>query len=113
MCVQNKVAVGREFSMDRVYKPTNYELPRFRTYPQGTQGWVVVHYGATTMCPFSMHLSSCLPSVQLKCPGRSGLPDHLWDSNPTGGLTLGVVLLCYCAISLCQERGASGGGGGG
>ena len=40
--------------MDRVAKPTNYEPPRVRTYPQGTQGWVAVHYSATTMCPFSM-----------------------------------------------------------
>ena len=28
MFVQNKVAVGRELSMDRVSKPTNYEPPR-------------------------------------------------------------------------------------
>ena len=82
MFVQNRVAVGRELSMDRVAKPTNYEPPRFRTYPQGTQGWMAVHYSATTMCPFSTHLSSYLPSVLLRCPGRSGLPDHPWGSNP-------------------------------
>ena len=76
MYVQNKVAVGGGLSMDRFAKPTNYEPPRVRTYPQGTQGWVAVHYSATTMCPFSMHLSSYLPSVLFGCPGRSGLPDH-------------------------------------
>ena len=61
--------------MDRVSKPTNYEPPRFRTCPQGTR--VAVHYSATTICPFSMHLSSYLQSVQLRCPGRSGLPSGL------------------------------------
>ena len=30
--------------MDRVAEPTNYEPPRVRTYPQGTQDWVAVHY---------------------------------------------------------------------
>ena len=68
--------------MDRVSKPTNYESHRFQIYPQGTQGWVAVHYSATTMCPFSMCLSSYLPIVQFQCPGRSGLPDHPWGSNP-------------------------------
>ena len=68
--------------MDRVSKLTNYESPRFRTYPQGTQGWVAVHYDATTMCPFSMHLSSYLPIVQFRCSKRSGLPNHPWGSNP-------------------------------
>ena len=33
MFLQNKVAVGRELSMDRVAKPTNYKPPRVRTYP--------------------------------------------------------------------------------
>ena len=56
--------------MDRVSKPTNYGSPRFRTYPQGTQGWVAVHCSATTMCPFSMCLSSYLPIAQFRCPGR-------------------------------------------
>ena len=49
--------------MDRVSKPINYESPRFRTCPQGTQGRVAVHYSATTMCPFFMHSSSYLPFV--------------------------------------------------
>ena len=94
----NKVAVGRELSMDRVSKSTNYEPPRFQTYPQGTQGWVAVHYSATTMCPFSMRLASYLPSVLLRCQGRLGLPDHLWGSNPR--LEDRRWVLCDCATVL-------------
>ena len=52
VCPKKKVATEREFSMDGVSKPTKYESPRFRTQPQGTKGWVAVHYSATTMCPF-------------------------------------------------------------
>ena len=62
--------------MDRVAKLPHYEPPRVRTYLQGTQGWVVVRYSATTMCPLSVHLSSYLQSVLLGSSGRSGLPDH-------------------------------------
>ena len=50
-----KVADGREISMDSVAKPTHYEAPGVRTYPQGTQGWVLVHYSATTMCLLPVH----------------------------------------------------------
>ena len=55
--------------MDRVAKPTHYEPPRVRTYPQGTQGWVTVHYSATTtkMCPFSVHLCICPPTFKVSC----------------------------------------------
>ena len=97
--------------MDRVAKPSHYELPRVRTYPQGTQGWVAVHYSATTMCPFFVHLSSYLQSVRLECSGRLGLPDHPWGSNPRLGDCCWVLcywLLCYCATSLCLEREAWG-----
>ena len=81
--------------MDRVAEPTNYEPPRFQTYPQGTQGWVAVHYSATTMYPLSMHLSSNLQSVLLGCSRRLGLPNHPW-----------AVLLCY--LSMSGEEGMGG-----
>ena len=52
---KHKVADGREISMDRVAKPTHHEPPRLRTYPQGTHGWVLVHYSAMTMCLLPVH----------------------------------------------------------
>ena len=52
--------------MDRVAKPTHYEPPRVRTYPQGTQGRVLVHYSATTIVYYPCTFFSSLQSDMLR-----------------------------------------------
>ena len=95
--------------MDHVSKPINYESPRFLTCPHAPRelraGWL------STVPIF--HAFVFIPSV---CPvsvfGTFGaFQSSLGFEPPSGGLTLSVVPLCYCAISVCLERGAWGGGG--
>ena len=76
--------------MDRVSKSTNYESPRFRTYPQGTQGWIAVHYSATTMCPFSMRFVLIPSDCPVSVSGTFGASRSSLGLEPSsGGLMLG------------------------
>ena len=91
--------------MDRVSKTTNYEPPGFEPTPREPRaGW---------LCHDDVPIFHVFVLIPSKCPVKvsrtfGASRSSLGFEPPTGGLTLGVVLLCYCAISLCLERGAWG-----
>ena len=80
--------------MDRVTEPTNYEPPRVRTYPQGTQDWVGVHYITLIVPRRCVSFGGGCPSIHFLSaslmPARP--PSRIWLSVGTPGC---LVLLMY------------------
>ena len=93
--------------MDRVTKPTHYELPRVRTYPQGTRAGCLSTIVPRRYVYYPCTFSPAFKVTSYECSGRSGLPDHPLGSNPQ--LEDFRWVLCHCTISLYLRSGGEGG----